>query len=171
MLKKEGVDLMYSFKDLYRMYTPCPGLSIGRENFCPAIGSLAGFLKYKDDIYGLTCRHIVFPDAASRTERYKYRDEMSKLNISIPAPMDNDKTLEILRNNLKNVKIFIKVLRERQETFNKDYSKQIHQKKRKTSFMNKYKRLRTTKLVLDMSMLLPKNCTKFPFTKVSSIEA
>ncbi|THV44046.1 hypothetical protein BGAL_0752g00020 [Botrytis galanthina] len=127
---KGGVDLKYSFKDLYRMYTPCPGLSIGREEFRPNIGSLAGFLKHKDDIYGLTCRHVVFPHAAFQTKGYKYRDgnEMSKLNISIPAPMDHDKTLEILKNNLKNVQTSIKNLRKYQEISNKDYSKQIRQK-------------------------------------------
>ncbi|TGO70303.1 hypothetical protein BELL_0733g00010 [Botrytis elliptica] len=125
-----GVDLMYSFKDLYRMYTPCPGLSIGREDFRSTIGSLAGFLKHEDDIYSLTCRHVVFPDTASQIERYIYRDEgeMSKLNISIPAPMDHDKTLRILRNNLKNVKTSITVLCKDQETYNKDYSKQINKR-------------------------------------------
>ncbi|KAF7945769.1 uncharacterized protein EAE97_004807 [Botrytis byssoidea] len=96
-----GVDLIHNFEQIYREYTPLPGLSIGREEHDTA-GSLTGFLRHDDDIYSLTCRHVVFPYKNFRSE-YKHQNGEEKLQVSIPAMKDHVETKGRLKFALDNI--------------------------------------------------------------------
>lgn len=103
--RASGVNLAKKFPLIYLNETPCPGLSIGREETkqrtYPA-GSLTGFLQQEDTIYSLTCSHVVFPGPNRPSERYKYTDGMEKFKISIPALKDHEATLKAMESTLRN---------------------------------------------------------------------
>lgn len=84
--------------------TACPGQSIGRDkvegNNCSIAGSLAGFLRHKNDIYSLTCRHVAFPTPKSNSASYRYEDGKEKLNVFIPASKDHEATKRKLEDDL-----------------------------------------------------------------------
>ncbi|KAF7950203.1 hypothetical protein EAE96_007494 [Botrytis aclada] len=112
-----GVNLANNFPTVYTFDTPCPGLSIGREQteqrIYPA-GSLAGFLKREDTVYSLTCSHVAFPDPECLSERYKHNDGMEHFKISIPAWKDHKATINAMEHKLKDVRSAIKNAEKRQ---------------------------------------------------------
>ncbi|KAJ8058476.1 hypothetical protein OCU04_012664 [Sclerotinia nivalis] len=124
-----GVDLSQRFDDLY-LSSPPPGFSIGRKNTSTA-GSLTGFVKYKDDIYSLTCRHVAFPTSKSQPNRkeYKYKDGGDKLMISMPADDDHEATKLRIETDHDKAAGALKDLQNRQVmASDKDYSYQIETK-------------------------------------------
>ncbi|KAM0135566.1 hypothetical protein ACHAO1_005115 [Botrytis cinerea] len=115
--KFPGVNLICNFPSIYFDYTPCPGLSIGREKIKEKIypaGSLTGFLRRENTIYSLTCSHVAFPDPERPSERYKYNDGMEQFNISMPAFKDHQATIKAMGSKLKSVIIAIEMTVKRQ---------------------------------------------------------
>lgn len=99
-IDERGHDLTTNFPYLYSHYTPRPGISIGcKENHIT--GSLTGFLKHNNDIYSLTCRHVIFPAAVSQSQEYQYKPEEEKVQICMPATDDHEKTKKRLESQVR----------------------------------------------------------------------
>ncbi|APA08309.1 hypothetical protein sscle_03g030790 [Sclerotinia sclerotiorum 1980 UF-70] len=90
------MDVTDRFNNLY-YYTPYPSSSIGNEKSSSA-GSFTGFVCHKNEIYGLTSRHILFPESNDPDSKilYKYEDDNEKLRVCIPALIDHQKTKKSL---------------------------------------------------------------------------
>ncbi|KAJ8063421.1 hypothetical protein OCU04_008641 [Sclerotinia nivalis] len=104
-----GVNLTDRFEGLYH-HTPCPGFSIGNKK-SSAAGSFTGFVYHENEIYGLTCRHILLPesDYPDSVLSYKY-DEKEKLKVCMPAHKDHQITKQkiagkhqLFRNKVKSL--------------------------------------------------------------------
>ncbi|KAF7875236.1 hypothetical protein EAF04_002408 [Stromatinia cepivora] len=105
-----GVNLTDRFEGLYH-HTPCPGFSIGNKKSIAA-GSFTGFVYHENEIYGLTCRHVLLPesDDPDSVLSYKY-DESEKLKVCMPALEDHQVTKQkiaagakLFRNKVKSLK-------------------------------------------------------------------
>ncbi|KAJ8064288.1 hypothetical protein OCU04_006634 [Sclerotinia nivalis] len=104
-----SVKLADRFKGLYHD-NPYPGFSIGNQKSISA-GSFTGFVYHENEIYGLTCRHVLFPKSNyPDSGSYKYEEENEKLKVCMPALMDHKATKQEIQENIDSYQDMIEGL-------------------------------------------------------------
>lgn len=96
------------YAQCYEFSPPRPGFSLGLKSCPNSAGTLSGYIKYDlgngEEIFGLTCDHVLNPNNLLGAQRYKYLNGQTQHLITSPATFDHKAAMQTILEIIKSLK-------------------------------------------------------------------